>query len=87
MYHIPAIGIEVYLQTTFGSPAFNSGTQPSMSLLFDQSLPLGIGFELWPSKPSMNRGSFALPSIASSAAVTPPHPSCTMTTISAVRRW
>ena len=39
------MGIEVYLQTTFGSPAFNSGTQPSMNLLFDQSLPLGIGFE------------------------------------------
>jgi hypothetical protein len=44
-YHIPAMGIEVYLQTTFGSPAFNAGTQPSMNLLFDQSLPLGIGFE------------------------------------------
>ena len=44
-YHIPAMGIEVYLQTTFGSPAFNGGTQPSMNLLFDQSLPLGIGFE------------------------------------------
>ena len=40
-YHIPAMGIEVYLQTTFGSPAFNNGTQPSMNLLFDQSLPLG----------------------------------------------
>jgi hypothetical protein len=44
-YHIPAMGLEVYLQTTFGSPAFNGGTQPSMNLLFDQSLPLGIGFE------------------------------------------
>jgi hypothetical protein len=44
-YHIPAMGIEVYLQTTFGSPAFSAGTQPSMNLLFDQSLPLGIGFE------------------------------------------
>ena len=44
-YHIPAMGVELYLQTTFGSPAFNGGTQPSMSLLFDQSLPLGIGFE------------------------------------------
>ncbi len=44
-YHIPAMGIEIYLQTTFGSPAFNGGTQPSMNLLFDQSLPLGIGFE------------------------------------------
>jgi hypothetical protein len=44
-YHIPAVGLEVYIQTTFGSPAFNSGTQPSMNLLFDQSLPLGINFE------------------------------------------
>ena len=44
-YHIPAMGLEVYLQTTFGSPAFNSGTQPSINVLFDQSLPLGIGFE------------------------------------------
>jgi hypothetical protein len=44
-YHIPALGVEIYLQTTFGSPAFNGGTQPSMNLLFDQSLPLGIGFE------------------------------------------
>ncbi len=44
-YHLPAMGAEIYLQTTFGSPAFNSGTQPSMSLLFDQTLPLGINFE------------------------------------------
>jgi hypothetical protein len=44
-YFIPAMGMEVYLQTTFGSPVLNGGTQPSISLLFDQSLPLGIGFE------------------------------------------
>lgn len=44
-YFIPAMGIEVYLQTTFGSPAFDAGTQPSMNLLFDQSLPFGVGFE------------------------------------------
>jgi hypothetical protein len=44
-YHIPAMGAEIYLQSTFGSPAFNNGTQPSMNLLFDQSLPLGINFE------------------------------------------
>ena len=45
-YHIPAMGVEIYLQTpVFGSAAFNSGTQPSISLLFDQSLPWGIGFE------------------------------------------
>ena len=44
-YHIPAMGVEMYIQTTFGSPAFNGGAQPSLNLLFDQSLPLGIGFE------------------------------------------
>ncbi len=44
-YHIPAMGVEIYIQTTFGSPALNSGTQPSITLLFDQSLPFGIGFE------------------------------------------
>ncbi|MDG3007107.1 hypothetical protein [Paludisphaera mucosa] len=44
-YHLPAMGVEMYIQTTFGSPAFNSGTQPSLNLLFDQSLPFGIGLE------------------------------------------
>ena len=45
-YHVPAMGVEIYLQTKLlGSSAFSSGTQPSISLLFDQSLPLGIGFE------------------------------------------
>ena len=44
-YHIPAKGVEIYLQTAFGSPVFNSGTQPSVSLLFDQSPPFGVGFE------------------------------------------
>ncbi|MFI5456509.1 MAG: hypothetical protein ACHRXM_13750 [Isosphaerales bacterium] len=44
-YHIPAMGAEIYLQTTFGSPAFDAGTQPSMNLLFDQTLPFEINFE------------------------------------------
>jgi hypothetical protein len=44
-YHIPAMGVEMYIQTTFGSPAFSNGTQPSLNLLFDQSLPWGICFE------------------------------------------
>jgi hypothetical protein len=44
-YHIPAMGAEIYLQTTFGSPAFNSGTQPSINLLFDQTLPLDVNFD------------------------------------------
>jgi hypothetical protein len=39
------MGVEMYIQTTFGSPAFNNGTQPSLNLLFDQSLPWEIGFE------------------------------------------
>lgn len=44
-YFLPAMGVEIYIQTTFGSPAFNNGTQPSMNLLFDQSLPFDVGFE------------------------------------------
>ena len=35
------MGVELYIQTTFGSPAFNSGTQPSLNLLFDHTLPWG----------------------------------------------
>jgi hypothetical protein len=42
---IPATGLEVYLQSTFGSPVFRSGLQPAMSLLFDHTLPLGFQFE------------------------------------------
>jgi len=44
-YWLPAMGVEIYIQTTFGSPAFDSGTQPSTALLFDQTLPLGFSFE------------------------------------------
>lgn len=44
-YHLPAMGFEVYLQTTFGTPTFNAGTQPSMNILFDQELPFGIELE------------------------------------------
>ena len=39
------MGVEIYIQTTFGSPAFNSGTQPSINLLFDHTLPLGFSYE------------------------------------------
>jgi hypothetical protein len=42
---IPAVGLEVYLQTEFGSPAFRSGLQPAMTLLFDHSLPFDFEFE------------------------------------------
>jgi hypothetical protein len=44
-YHLPAMGFEAYLQTTFGSPAFDGGTQPSLNVLFDQTLPFDVGFE------------------------------------------
>jgi hypothetical protein len=44
-YWIPAMGVEIYIQTTFGSPAFNGGTQPSINLLFDHTLPLGFNYE------------------------------------------
>lgn len=45
-YHLPAMGLEIYLQTPLlGSSAFNTGTQPSVNLLFDQSLPYEVGFE------------------------------------------
>ena len=43
-YWLPAVGIEVYIQTGFGSSAFDSGTQPALSLLFDQTLPGEIEF-------------------------------------------
>lgn len=42
---IPAAGLEVYLQTEFGSPAFRGGTQPGIILLFDHTLPGEINFE------------------------------------------
>jgi hypothetical protein len=44
-YCLPAVGLEIYLETNLGSPIFNQGTQPSINLLFDQELPLGFQFE------------------------------------------
>jgi hypothetical protein len=44
-YHIPAAGVEIYINTNFGSRAFNGGTQPSLNLLFDHTLPFAINFE------------------------------------------
>ena len=44
-YHIPAMGVEMYISTPFGSPQFSQGTAPSLNLLFDQSLPFDVGFE------------------------------------------
>lgn len=43
---LPAMGIEAYIQTEWlGSTNTNSGTQPSINLNFDQSLPWEIDFE------------------------------------------
>lgn len=44
-YFIPAAGLEVYLQTNFGSPALDSGVQPSINMLFDQTLPFEVNLE------------------------------------------
>jgi hypothetical protein len=45
-YFLPAAGFEAYLQTQWlGSAPFNDGTQPSFTMLFDQSLPLDIDLE------------------------------------------
>lgn len=37
--HIPAVGLEVFLLTPSGSRHLNQGTQPSINLLFDMTLP------------------------------------------------
>lgn len=44
-YFMPATGIEVYVQTPWGSPAFDTGTQPGIMMLFRNSLPWGIEAE------------------------------------------
>jgi hypothetical protein len=44
-YFIPAAGLEVYLQTDFGSPAFDHGVQPSINMLFDQTLFFDVNLE------------------------------------------
>ena len=40
--HLPAFGVEVAVQTDIASRAFREGTQPALSLNFDQTLPLDI---------------------------------------------
>lgn len=42
---LPAFGVELALQTNWASPAFNSGVQPSINLLFDHYLPGDFSFE------------------------------------------
>ena len=44
-YHIPAVGLEVFLLTPSGSPKINQGTQPSVNLLFAHTLPFDIQLE------------------------------------------
>ncbi|MEW6036751.1 MAG: transporter [Pseudomonadota bacterium] len=45
-YFLPALGIEAYIQTQWlGSAPFDTGTQPSISFNFDQSLPFDIALE------------------------------------------
>jgi hypothetical protein len=45
-YFLPAMGVEIYLQTEWlGNTATNGGTQPGISFNFDQSLPWEIDFE------------------------------------------
>ncbi len=43
--HLPAVGVEVALETEWASPAFRQGWNPMLSFNFDQQLPLGIAFE------------------------------------------
>lgn len=43
--HLPAVGIEFAVQTDFAHRAFQNGINPSLSLNFDQTLPLDIAFE------------------------------------------
>ena len=38
---MPATGLEVYVQTPWGSPAFDDGTQPGITMLFLNTLPWG----------------------------------------------
>ncbi len=44
-YHIPAVGLEVFLLTPSGSSKLNQGTQPSVNLLFGHTLPFGVVLE------------------------------------------
>jgi hypothetical protein len=41
-YHIPAVGLEVFLLTPSGSKRINQGTQPSVNLLLLHTLPFDV---------------------------------------------
>jgi hypothetical protein len=43
--HVPAAGVEMYILTPFGSPYFNGGTQPSLALNLNHSLPFDVLLE------------------------------------------
>ena len=43
--YIPAAGLEVFILTPSGAKGLNQGTQPSLSLLFDHTLPYGFLLE------------------------------------------
>lgn len=44
-YWIPAVGVETYVQTTWGSTGLTSGTQVAWSINVDHSLPFGLALE------------------------------------------
>jgi hypothetical protein len=41
-YFLPAVGFEAFIQTPWGSPAFNAGTQPGLMMLFRNTLFWGL---------------------------------------------
>ena len=41
-WFLPAVGFEAFIQTPWGSPAFNAGTQTGMSMLFRNTLFWGL---------------------------------------------
>ncbi|MFI3195668.1 MAG: transporter [Methylococcaceae bacterium] len=43
--YLPAVGIEMSVQSDWASTAFKSGTQPALSINFDQILPYDIAIE------------------------------------------
>ncbi len=43
---MPATGIEVYVQSDFGSPSLQQGTQPGVMMLFDWAITERVTFEL-----------------------------------------
>jgi len=44
-YFLPAVGFEAFIQTVWGSPAFNAGTQPGLMMLFRNTLFWGLTAE------------------------------------------